>query len=110
MAEISNIPNKYALCIWAKKRERAFRSKVTGISLDEAREAFADSVESAVGHADTAAVLGEQLGVAVPVNRTTVSLLKGDVAIIGQYRGPRLPEGCTALPDGASIAWLRVTI
>ena len=80
------------------------------ISLDEARETLGDSFESAVGHAETAAVFSEQLGVAVPMNRTTVSLKKGDIAVIGQYRGPRLSEGATSLPDGATIKWYRVIV
>lgn len=83
---------------------------VSEIPLDEARTVLADDIESAVGHADTAAVLGSQLGMAVPANRVNVSLSQGDTAIIGQYRGPRLPEGTTTLPDGATIQWLRVTI
>jgi len=80
------------------------------ISLDEAREALGDSFESAVGHADTAAVFSEQLGIVVPANRMTIALKKGDIAVVGQYRGPRLPEGATTLPDGATIAWYRVTV
>jgi len=80
------------------------------ITLEEARAVLAAGFESAVGHADTAAILGEQLGVPVPAVRSTVSLCKGEVAIVGQYRGPRLPEGATRLPDGATIQWLRVTV
>lgn len=80
------------------------------IPLNEAKAILAAGVESAVGHADTAAVFGEQLGVAVPANRTNVTLNKGDVVLVGQYRGPRLPEGATTLPAGATIQWLRVTV
>lgn len=80
------------------------------ISLDEARAVIADSLESAVGHADTAAVLGSQLGMTVPANRTTVTLSQGESAVIGQYRGPRLEEGVTTLPSGASIVWYRLTV
>lgn len=79
------------------------------ISVDEAR-ALAPSLTSAVGHADTAAVFGAVLGHPVAVNRASVSLRAGDVAVLGQYRGPRLPEGATTLPAGATIQWLRVTI
>lgn len=28
-----------------------------------------------------------------------------DAALIGQYIGPRLPEGATELPAGATIEW-----
>lgn len=79
------------------------------IPLEEAR-AYAADCESAVGHAETAAVFGEILGCSVPCHRSTVSLKKGEVALVGQYRGPRLPEGATSLPTGATIAWYRVSV
>ena len=65
---------------------------------------------SAVGHADTAAVFSAVLGVPVPCNRATVALKPGDVALVGQYSGPRLPEGATSLPEGAAIKWLVVGV
>jgi hypothetical protein len=60
---------------------------------------------SAVGHADTAAVLGVALGTEVPMNRTTLQMEHGVALLVGQYKGPRLEEGATALPEGASIEW-----
>ena len=80
------------------------------ISLEEAQAGLAAGFESAVGHADTAAVFGGVLGMQVPANRATVALEKGDSALVGQYRGPRLAEGATRLPDGATIVWYRVEI
>ena len=65
---------------------------------------------SAVGHADTAAVFSSVLGVTVPCNRATVALKDGDVALVGQYSGPRLPEGAVSLPEGATIKWLVVGV
>lgn len=83
---------------------------VSEILLDEARALAVAGLTSAVGHADTAAVFSDVLGVTVPSARTTVSLNKGDVVLVGQYRGPRLPEGATRLPDGATIEWLLVFV
>ena len=65
---------------------------------------------SCVGHADIAAVLGEILGCLVPANRVSVSLSSGDILVVGQYVGPRLPEGCSVLPEGAKIEWYEVTL
>ena len=65
---------------------------------------------SAVGHADTAAVFESVLGVPVPCNRVSVTLKEGDVALVGQYSGPRLPEGCSVLPEGATIKWVVVAV
>jgi hypothetical protein len=67
------------------------------------------SATSCVGHADIAAVLSSQLGVPVPTARISIALCPADILIVGQYIGPRLPEGCTALPDGAKIDWYSVT-
>jgi hypothetical protein len=66
---------------------------------------------SAIGHADTAAVISGILGVQVPVNRVSVKLVPGhDAAIVAQYSGPRLPEGAKVLPDGAEIKWFAVRV
>lgn len=60
---------------------------------------------SAVGHADTAAVLSSVLGTEISMNRTTLQMERGVGLLVGQYKGPRLPEGATALPEGATIEW-----
>ena len=65
---------------------------------------------SAVGHSDTAAVFSSVLGVEIPCNRATVALKEGDVALVGQYSGPRLAEGATTLPEGATIKWFIVGV
>lgn len=90
----------------------AFPTAITAeeIPLERAREIAAAGLDSAVGHQDTATVFGQQLGVAVPAARATVSLQKGETVLVGQYRGPRMPEGCKELPAGATIQWLSVTI
>lgn len=59
---------------------------------------------SAIGHADTAAVLG------YPCNRVSVKLNKGDVAYVAQLQGGRLPEGTTTLPDGFSFKFIKVEV
>lgn len=83
--------------------------EVAEIGREEAAVFAADCV-SAVGHADTAAVFSGVLGVQVDCNRATVTLMHGDRALVGQYSGPRLPEGATTLPEGAAIKWLLVTV
>ena len=82
---------------------------VRQVSLDVARN-LASVATSAVGHADTAAVFADVLGVPVPCNRASVSLNPGEAALVGQYSGPRLPEGATSLPGGATIKWLIVGV
>ena len=79
------------------------------ISADVMVELAQESV-SAVGHADTAALFSTILGVKVPCNRVSVTLKSGDNALLGQYSGPRLPEGATTLPEGASIKWVLVNV
>lgn len=66
-------------------------------------------VRSAIGHANTAAIISDMLNFDVPMNRVDVKLPVAGVelpfALLAQYRGPRLPEGATALPEGAAIDW-----
>ena len=66
--------------------------------------------ESAVGHNDTAEVFTNQLHILIPENRINVKLNPGDMAIVGQLTGGRLPEGTTTLPDGFNIQWVRVNV
>ena len=65
---------------------------------------------SIVGHADTAAVFSSLLGLDVPCNRATFQLEEGVTLFVGQYKGPRLPEGATSLPEGAKVEWAMVVI
>lgn len=67
-------------------------------------ESLPDGLTSAIGHQDTANVLG------VPMNRVNVSLAKGDVAYVAQLQGGRLPEGSTTLPEGFSFKFLKVVV
>ena len=62
------------------------------------------TVISAVGHPDTAAVLG------VPCNRVSISLDKRDILYVAQLTGGRLPEGATTLPEGFSFKYIKVEI
>ena len=65
---------------------------------------------SIVGHADTAAVFSGLLGLDVPCNRATFIMDEGTTLFVGQYKGPRLPEGATSLPEGATVEWAMVVI
>lgn len=67
-------------------------------------EKIPEGLESAIGHQDTANVLG------VPCNRVNVTLKKGDIAFVAQLQGGRLPEGSTTLPEGFSFKFLKVIV
>jgi hypothetical protein len=67
-------------------------------------ESLPEGLTSAIGHADTAAVLG------VPMNRINIKLNRGDVAYIAQLTGGRLPEGSTTLPEGFKFKFIKVTV
>ena len=62
-----------------------------------AGEVADSNFKSVVGHPDTANVLAEMLGKAVPMNRTSIHLEKGDVLYVGQIVGGRLPKPCHVL-------------
>lgn len=65
---------------------------------------------SSVGHADTAAVISDQLGLLIWRDRKSISLMDGDVLYVAQLTGGRLPEGASELPDGFHLEWREVTV
>ena len=76
---------------------------VRTITADEFENVKAEAI-SAVGHSDTAAVLG------VPCNRVNITLQQGDVLYVAQLVGGRLPEGTTTLPEGFSFKYVKLEI
>lgn len=67
-------------------------------------DSLPEGLESAIGHQDTANVLG------VPMNRVNVKLYPGDTAYVAQLIGGRLPEGTTTLPEGFRFKFIKVTV
>ena len=67
-------------------------------------ESLPEGLTSAIGHQDTANVLG------VPMNRVNVKLQHGETAYVAQLVGGRLPEGSTTLPDGFSFKFIKATV
>jgi len=75
----------------------------------DATEVPADVI-SAIGHADTAAVLTNMLGFPVPMNRINVTIDENTELYVAQLVGGRLPEGSTTLPEGFSFKFYKVTV
>jgi hypothetical protein len=82
------------------------------VTIDKAKELVneAEEFECAIGHVDTAVVVGDMLGMALEANRTSVSIDVDEALLVAQYTGPRLPEGATTLPEGATIKFWFVTV
>lgn len=80
------------------------------ISTETARAVIreTDDIVSAIGHADTAHIVGGILAIEdLEANRMSVQLTSDESILVAQYTGPRLPEGATSLPEGATIKfWL----
>ena len=76
--------------------------KIKKIKEPEAAEKA--NMTSVIGHPSTAAVVG------VPANRANYKFADGDTLIVAQYIGPRLEEGVTELPEGASIEYFQINL
>jgi len=74
------------------------------VALFDEVDELPEGLTSAIGHQDTANVLG------VPMNRVNIHLSEGDVAYVAQLQGGRLPEGSTTLPEGFSFKFLKVKV
>jgi hypothetical protein len=68
------------------------------------------TLESAIGHADTAALVSADLGVNLPMRRINVTLQQGEEVLVAQVVGGRLPEGCTTLPAGVRIVYRIISV
>ena len=74
------------------------------IDIDQAK-ILAKFAVSAIGHADTATVASQILGEDFAQNRQTVSF--SDNLLVVQYKGDRLEEGTTKLPENSTLeCWL----
>lgn len=83
---------------------------VTPITMQEVKELLTNDFVSAIGHADTANILSNILNTSIPMNRINISLTPGDVLVVAQLTGGRLPEGSTTLPVGFSFKYAKVVL
>jgi len=62
-------------------------------------------VQNAIGHKETDVIVRNMLNNDnIPTgDRINVSLDELNTLVVAQYKGPRLPEGTTQLPEGATI-------
>lgn len=94
----------------ASMLDRRIQGSTTPFVLTPAHDPFLpNEFISAVGHEQTAQLFSNLLGVRIETNRVSIHLHRGDKLLVGQYTGPRLPEGATTLPDGAAIEWWLVS-
>ena len=83
---------------------------VSPLTVQEVKELLGTNFVSAIGHADTANILSNILNTSIPMNRVNISLTPGDVLVVAQLTGGRLPEGSTTLPEGFSFKFLKVVL
>jgi hypothetical protein len=80
------------------------------LNLEGAQAELTENYESYIGHKETADIVSGLLGVPIAFNRGMVKLGENDKLLVVQYNGPRLPEGATTLPPGASFSYWLVRI
>jgi hypothetical protein len=84
------------------------------VDISEISEAEACAIgthaENIIGHPDMASLVGEIFEMPLKVNRESVRAAWGDMFIVAQYRGPRLPAGSTTLPENAEIRFYKVFV
>jgi hypothetical protein len=80
------------------------------VSVTRHPKSIPETAISIVGHQSTADLFSALLNRKVEVNRVSIKLKESDILYVGQYVGPRLEEGVTELPEGATVEWFRVGI
>lgn len=84
--------------------------RIEPLTIEQVQTVLADGFASAIGHADTARIVGGMICLPVECNRISISLNAADRLIVAQVTGGRLPEGCTRLPEGMEIKFLSVAL
>jgi hypothetical protein len=87
---------------------RAQNIHIAPVSVEQVQEILTRGFVSVIGHADTAKILESMLHTGVAYNRANLKLQQGDILIVAQVMGGRLPEGTTEIPAGISIIFLKV--
>ncbi len=88
----------------------SFAIQIERLTQDLAMKILDQSFVSVVGHEGFAKLYSSIFHADIKFNRLTVKLSASDQVLVGQYSGPRLPEGATSLPEGAVIEWMLVSI
>ena len=78
--------------------------------LDPNQDLDYSELVSYIGHKDLCTMIKARYGITLPLNRCSNKLHKEEYVIVFQYKGPRLPEGATTLPEGASLKCLLVEV
>ena len=102
------LSNSFSLQMLGEKESATL--KVLEIPKNFVSAQLAKGFISAVGHADTAAVISSTLGIDVEMNRVNVTLTENTDLYVAQVTGGRLPEGCVTLPEGIAIKFYLVKL
>lgn len=102
------ICNAFSLAMISQFKDVTIRCRK--VTVEEVRQILSDGFHSSLGHEMTAKVVSDMIGITIPVNRDKTVLQPGDILIVTQYLGPRLPEGAVTLPPGAVIEFYAVTL
>jgi len=104
------IPLEFLICLKIALSINIEKAPVTNDAIIAAgiicnpKVTFKKNAKSIIGHPDLAKVIG------VKYNRESIKLNFGDEALVAQYNGPRLKEGCQVLPKDAKIVYFKVII
>lgn len=78
------------------------------LTVPQVKETLSEGFQSGMGHSTE--LVSEILGMDIPMNRTNDKIQDGESVLVAQYVGPRLPEGATELPEGATLKFIKVTV
>ena len=78
------------------------------ISAEKVKDELGEEFINACGH--SCELINSLTGLSLEKNRITNKVDIGDVLIIAQYNGPRLEEGATSLPEGATLVFVKSTV
>lgn len=107
MLEEVNCKFESEICSWSE-----IEAIVNNLNNGDGKTAIIDDTQfiNGFGHESTADLVRNLHGIDIITNRISLSVPKESLIYVTQYRGERLAEGATELPDGAQLVPLKVYV
>lgn len=109
MLEDLNCNLESEICTWEEIKQIVNDLNKYGDGRSAIKEGVIEIING-FGHQSTADLIKNLHGINIPMNRVNLVVPRYSWVYVTQYRGERLPEGATELPESAELVPVRVHV